>query len=212
MIRALNVVNPPEHSVAGPNSCVRVSYSAWSGRAGELITPPLSSTFNDPNLLFKQGRVMRRTIMRYVCLCITMVFTNISPRVKKRFPSLNHYVEAGLLNDNELEIIQDLNQKFPKHSKHWWVTGATEHLRRCWLMWKILQASDCVGGKHHHQSTKGRENSWWFRCEDNHRWVEQVPWTVWSFNCLRHDFDSFGELYCKFVTDKFRLINRFDPW
>jgi bestrophin, other len=62
---------------------------------------------------------MRRTIMRYVCLCITMVFTNISPRVKKRFPSLNHYVEAGLMNDNEMEIIQDLNQKFPKHSKHW---------------------------------------------------------------------------------------------
>jgi bestrophin, other len=62
---------------------------------------------------------MRRTIMRYVCLCITMVFTNISPRVKKRFPTLNHYVEAGLLNDNEKEIIDDLNIKFPKHSKHW---------------------------------------------------------------------------------------------
>lgn len=44
---------------------------------------------------------------------------NLSPRVKKRFPSLNHYVEAGLLNDNERDIIEDLNMKFPKHSKHW---------------------------------------------------------------------------------------------
>ena len=62
---------------------------------------------------------MRRTIMRYCCLCITMVFSNLSPRVKKRFPSLAHYVEAGLLNDNEREIMEDLNLKFPKHSKHW---------------------------------------------------------------------------------------------
>lgn len=62
---------------------------------------------------------MRRTIMRYCCLCLTMVFTNLSPRVKKRFPSLAHYVEAGLLNDNERDIIEDLNIKFPKHSKHW---------------------------------------------------------------------------------------------
>lgn len=62
---------------------------------------------------------MRRTIMRYCCLCLTMVFANLSPRVKKRFPSLAHYVEAGLLIDNEKEIIEDLNVKFPKHSKHW---------------------------------------------------------------------------------------------
>jgi bestrophin, other len=62
---------------------------------------------------------MRRTIMRYVCLCITMVLGNLSPRVKKRFPSLAHYVEAGLMNENERDIIEDLNVKFPKHSKHW---------------------------------------------------------------------------------------------
>jgi hypothetical protein len=48
-----------------------------------------------------------------------MVLGNVSPRVKKRFPTLLHYVEAGLLNDNEREIIEDLNVKFPKHSKHW---------------------------------------------------------------------------------------------
>lgn len=57
--------------------------------------------------------------MRYVCLCITMVLSNLSPRVKKRFPTLNHFVEAGLLNENEKSIIDDLNVKYPKHSKHW---------------------------------------------------------------------------------------------
>ncbi|XP_022906325.2 bestrophin-4-like isoform X2 [Onthophagus taurus] len=65
------------------------------------------------------GRMMRRTIMRYVCLCITIMFTGISPRVKKRFPSLDHLVEAGLLQDSEREIITDLNAKFPKYSKYW---------------------------------------------------------------------------------------------
>lgn len=39
---------------------------------------------------------MRRTIMRYVCLCLTVVLSNISPRVKKRFPTLEHFVDAGM--------------------------------------------------------------------------------------------------------------------
>lgn len=48
-----------------------------------------------------------------------MVLGNISPRVKKRFPTLHHLVEAGLLIENERLIIEDLNVKFPRHSKHW---------------------------------------------------------------------------------------------
>lgn len=62
---------------------------------------------------------MRRTIMRYVCLCLTMVLTNISPKVKKRFPTLEHLVDAGLLVDNERQIMESLNLKFPRYSKHW---------------------------------------------------------------------------------------------
>lgn len=67
----------------------------------------------------ERGRVMRRTVMRYVCLCLTMIFTMNSPKVKKRFPTLDHFVEAGLLTDNEKSIMNDLNVKFPRHSKHW---------------------------------------------------------------------------------------------
>nr|XP_018900750.1 PREDICTED: bestrophin-2-like isoform X2 [Bemisia tabaci] len=67
----------------------------------------------------ERGRLMRRTIMRYVCLCLTMVFSMISPRVKKRFPTLEHFVDAGLLLDNEKIIVNDLNEKFPRHSKQW---------------------------------------------------------------------------------------------
>lgn len=59
--------------------------------------------------------------MRYVCLSVTMMFTMISPRVKKRFPTLDHFVEAGLLQTSEKEIISVLDNKFPKYSKHWLV-------------------------------------------------------------------------------------------
>lgn len=62
---------------------------------------------------------MRRTIMRYVCLCVTMMFAMISPKVKKRFPTLDHFVESGLLQESEKVIMADLNTKFPNYSKHW---------------------------------------------------------------------------------------------
>ncbi|KAE8744425.1 hypothetical protein FOCC_FOCC008900 [Frankliniella occidentalis] len=82
----------------------------------------------------ERGRLMRRTIMRYVCLCLTMVFSMISPRVKMRFPTLEHFVEAGLLLENERVIIRDLDEKFPRHSKHWlpivWAASIVTRARR----------------------------------------------------------------------------------
>ncbi|KAF6200275.1 hypothetical protein GE061_006578 [Apolygus lucorum] len=82
----------------------------------------------------ERGRLMRRTIMRYVCLCLTMVFSMICPRVKKRFPTLEHLVDAGLMTDNEKCIVIDLNDKFPRHSKHWlpivWATAIVTRARK----------------------------------------------------------------------------------
>ncbi|XP_037881143.1 bestrophin-4-like [Glossina fuscipes] len=80
------------------------------------------------------GRVMRRTIMRYVCACCTMVLSMISPCVKKRFPKLHHLVEAGLLQENEKQIIEDMNTAFPNHPKHWmpivWATSIVARARK----------------------------------------------------------------------------------
>lgn len=64
------------------------------------------------------GRAMRRTIMRYVCLCLTMVLRVLSPRVKKRFPKTSDLVDAGLVHENELAIIDDLERRFPGVSKN----------------------------------------------------------------------------------------------
>ncbi|XP_075972941.1 bestrophin homolog 1-like isoform X2 [Anticarsia gemmatalis] len=82
----------------------------------------------------ERGRLMRRTIVRYVCLCLTMVLTMISPRVKKRFPTLENFVDAGLLLENEKSILDHLNVKFPKPSKHWlpivWATSIVTRARK----------------------------------------------------------------------------------
>ncbi|XP_032669992.1 bestrophin-4 isoform X2 [Odontomachus brunneus] len=82
----------------------------------------------------ERGRLMRRTIIRYVCVCLTMVLSNVSPRVKKRFPTLEHFVESGLLLENELSVFQGLNAKFPKPSKHWlpivWASSIVTRARK----------------------------------------------------------------------------------
>lgn len=82
----------------------------------------------------ERGRLMRRTIVRYVCVCLTLVLANVSPRVKKRFPTLEHLVDTGLLLENELSVFQGLNDKFPKPSKHWlpivWASSIVTRARK----------------------------------------------------------------------------------
>lgn len=67
-------------------------------------------------------------------MCLTLVLASVSPRVKKRFPTLEHYVDAGLLLENELTIFQSLNMKFPKPSKHWlpivWASSIVTRARK----------------------------------------------------------------------------------
>lgn len=42
-----------------------------------------------------------------------MVFRVLSPRVKKRFPRMDDLIPAGLINENELIILQELEKKYP---------------------------------------------------------------------------------------------------
>lgn len=42
-----------------------------------------------------QGKLIRRTLMRYLSLASIIVFQATSVRVKKRFPTMDHLIEAG---------------------------------------------------------------------------------------------------------------------
>ena len=43
----------------------------------------------------EQGRLLRRTLMRYVNLTSLLIFRSVSTAVCKRFPTMEHVVEAG---------------------------------------------------------------------------------------------------------------------
>lgn len=115
---------------------VTVVMNRWWSQYTSIPKPDSIAVFISTNIhgQDERGRVMRRTIMRYVCLCATMVLTMISPKVKKRFPTIEHLVEAGLLLENELHIIETMNKKFPKHAKHWmpivWAAGIVTRARK----------------------------------------------------------------------------------
>ncbi|XP_042864168.1 bestrophin-3-like isoform X2 [Penaeus japonicus] len=66
----------------------------------------------------ERSRLMRRTVMRYVNLTELITLIMISPTVKKRFPTLDHLVEAGFMTSNEKKIFDDLDAK-TSHPKYW---------------------------------------------------------------------------------------------
>ncbi|KAM8821393.1 bestrophin-3 [Eudromia elegans] len=62
------------------------------------------------------GRLLRRTLMRYVNLTSLLIFRSVSTAVYKRFPTMDHVVGAGFMTRHERKIFDDL--KSP-HLKYW---------------------------------------------------------------------------------------------
>ncbi|XP_058164395.1 bestrophin-3 isoform X2 [Dasypus novemcinctus] len=62
------------------------------------------------------GRLLRRTLMRYVNLTSLLIFRSVSTAVYKRFPTMDHVVEAGFMTADERKVFDRL--KSP-HLKYW---------------------------------------------------------------------------------------------
>ncbi|XP_042906011.1 bestrophin-4 [Parasteatoda tepidariorum] len=65
----------------------------------------------------ERGKVIRRTLVRYLILLSALTFQAVSTSVKKRFPTLDHVEEAGLMTKEERRVYDDIHVT---HGK-WWV-------------------------------------------------------------------------------------------
>ncbi|KAK2159782.1 hypothetical protein LSH36_146g01058 [Paralvinella palmiformis] len=63
------------------------------------------------------GKLVRRTIVRYLTLGSIIVFQSTSVCVKKRFPTMEHIIEAGVITQQEAKELEEVD------SPHgiWWI-------------------------------------------------------------------------------------------
>eukprot|EP00095_Tigriopus_kingsejongensis_P010038 maker-scaffold231_size243715-snap-gene-1.38 protein:Tk10038 transcript:maker-scaffold231_size243715-snap-gene-1.38-mRNA-1 annotation:"Bestrophin-2 " len=68
----------------------------------------------------ERGRLMRRTIVRYLNLTYVLTMRLICLPVKKRFPTYDHLVEAGIMSENEKKIIENVEASMTgSHPTYW---------------------------------------------------------------------------------------------
>ncbi|XP_013772713.1 bestrophin-2-like, partial [Limulus polyphemus] len=65
----------------------------------------------------ERGRVIRRTLARYLNLLSVLIFQAISTSIKKRFPTLDHLEEAGIMTKEERRVYDEI----PMAHGKWWV-------------------------------------------------------------------------------------------
>ncbi|KFQ00382.1 Bestrophin-4, partial [Leptosomus discolor] len=74
----------------------------------------------------ERGRILRRTLIRYANLSAVLILRSVSTRVLKRFPTMDHVVEAGFMTQDEHKKFESLHSDF---NKYWipcvWFTNPT---------------------------------------------------------------------------------------
>lgn len=63
----------------------------------------------------ERGKLIRRTLMRYVNLCIVLLYQSISGAVKRRFATTKQLVDAGFMTLEERKIYDTIPTKVNKH-------------------------------------------------------------------------------------------------
>ncbi|XP_057565197.1 bestrophin-2 [Hippopotamus amphibius kiboko] len=77
------------------------------------------------------GRLYRRTLMRYAGLSAVLILRSVSTAVFKRFPTIDHAVEAGFMTREERKKFENLNSSY---NKYWvpfvWFSNLAAQARR----------------------------------------------------------------------------------
>lgn len=79
---------------------VTVAFNRWWGQYTSFPLPDnlMMSVSGNVHGVDERGRLLRRTLMRYANLSSVLILRSISTRVHRRFPTLDHLVEAGKKN------------------------------------------------------------------------------------------------------------------
>lgn len=113
---------------------VSLVVNRWWGTYKSIPWPDSTALLLATHLQGKdqESKEQRLTIIRYVNLAIAITFSMVSPAVTRKLPTLQHFVVAGYLNENEMQLMQDLEKKTKVH-KAWipvmWATGMVEQAR-----------------------------------------------------------------------------------
>ncbi|XP_072319710.1 bestrophin-2a [Eucyclogobius newberryi] len=63
----------------------------------------------------ERGRLLRRTMMRYASLSALLILRSVSTAVFKRFPTIDHVVEAGFMTREERKKFESLQSPYNKY-------------------------------------------------------------------------------------------------
>uniref|UniRef100_A0A8D0BFL9 Bestrophin homolog n=1 Tax=Salvator merianae TaxID=96440 RepID=A0A8D0BFL9_SALMN len=79
----------------------------------------------------EKGRLYRRTLMRYCSLSAVLILRSVSIAVFKRFPTMDHVVEAGFMTREERKKYENLNTSY---NRYWvpcvWFTNLAAQARK----------------------------------------------------------------------------------
>ncbi|OQV12139.1 Bestrophin-1 [Hypsibius exemplaris] len=79
----------------------------------------------------ERSRLIRRTLARWTCLSTILLTRGVSVVAKKRFPTLQHLIDAGLMTKEEVDLYEDVNIPY---AKYWvpmlWCTQLLTQARR----------------------------------------------------------------------------------
>ncbi|KAJ0012687.1 hypothetical protein NQD34_017021 [Periophthalmus magnuspinnatus] len=64
----------------------------------------------------EHGRLLRRTLVRYINLTSLLILRSVSTAVCKRFPTMDHVVEAGFMTPEERKVFENIRSP---HLKYW---------------------------------------------------------------------------------------------